>query len=1207
LNTITTLSKTGGTYSLTTAEYNNGIIIVNGTLTSPLILVVPATSHPFILDNATTGAYSLTVKMTGGSAQVTVAQGNSNQLFCDGSTGVYSVSSVSGLQFNAVKAISSATNALTNLYQGAYTPMSNGGGTTYAVTLPQGSTMGVGGAVFLDAISGKWSVAPYSGDTADFGASFAMGPVDKAMFTWNGSSWRTTLYSNQASPVFSQSLTVPVAYITGRAVIGGVTDDGTTAVQATSGRFTSSLTVPTMTAGDNSLNAANTAYVVTAINNLIGGAPSALNTLKELADAINDDASYAASITTQLGTKASLSGANFTGAVTATALTSTTGVVNAYGYSGSNSKGVIYFTQDGTRYLYYDGSQYNLPGASLLINGSAAWTAATFNPANYAALAGAAAFGGAVTGTAATYALRATNGAGTGQTTIGLNAVGAATDAKNWEVIMGSDQSFGIRTINDAYSASNYALQVYRSGYAITTMRIMGSGGRTLIGTGTQVSDDGATNVQVGAGLRVQRTSSSGQAISLMPAPLNTVSGSNLSDNYITSYSATGNAKSLVLNATTDTADTASTAGNVSLMLQVMSTTALAVTSTRNVIIGSSTDDGSGNILQVRGGLGIIGNGKGITFPDGTVQNTAYCVTAPTVMSYTPANGVSTFSCQPYGVGLVQVFENGALITEYTATTGNSITLNTAANGRTQYTVVSGVLFQASNVLQPAVSVVNPTVGTTTLTLPVSTPVGYLWIFQGGAWLVPGQDFTFNGGTSVTLTAATTQSSDSFTLVMLQPVSFANTATQSNVQAAQLTFAADTGVANAYAVAYIPAVSTPTNGMQLSFFANVANTGASTLTCNGGTAYPIYGNGHAALTGGEIVANGFVEVTFSSVLGGWILMECTGGSQQIAKNLNFAGTGNRITGDLSNATVANRLLVQSSTVNGNSVLGIVPNGTSTTSAINVYGGSDLVNYSLGQMANYGTDLRFQAVQAGTGSYLPLTFYTSGAERMRVTPAGLVGINATGPSIAGTRLMVKATAAEWPAEIANTNTNGVAGGLLLMQVFQTNSQYVQFFYGAGTIVGSITTNGSSTAYGTTSDYRLKENVKPLQGALQRVMQAKPIRYNFKTDETKTQVDGFLAHELAEVIPEAVVGEKDKVTYRPVLREGHDPKDIHPHDVLDLEEHVEAQIVDHSKMVPLLTAALQEANVEIEQLKKDRDILRKQMDEMMQQMKLLMQKH
>ena len=89
----------------------------------------------------------------------------------------------------------------------------------------------------------------------------------------------------------------------------------------------------------------------------------------------------------------------------------------------------------------------------------------------------------------------------------------------------------------------------------------------------------------------------------------------------------------------------------------------------------------------------------------------------------------------------------------------------------------------------------------------------------------------------------------------------------------------------------------------------------------------------------------------------------------------------------------------------------------------------------------------------------------------------------------------------------------------------NTQYFQEFVRNNSVVGTITTTSSSTAYNTSSDYRLKENVQPLTGALAKVQQLKPCTYTWKKDGSIGE--GFIAHELANVIPQAVTGEKDAV--------------------------------------------------------------------------------
>ena len=113
---------------------------------------------------------------------------------------------------------------------------------------------------------------------------------------------------------------------------------------------------------------------------------------------------------------------------------------------------------------------------------------------------------------------------------------------------------------------------------------------------------------------------------------------------------------------------------------------------------------------------------------------------------------------------------------------------------------------------------------------------------------------------------------------------------------------------------------------------------------------------------------------------------------------------------------------------------------------------------------------------------------------------------------------------------------------------------------GSEEGSISVSGSTVSYNTSSDYRLKENVVPLTGAADRLNQLQVHRFNFIADPSKT-VDGFIAHEAQAVVPEAVHGTKDEV---------------------DADGNPVYQGIDQSKLVPLLTAALQEALAKIETL-------------------------
>jgi len=135
------------------------------------------------------------------------------------------------------------------------------------------------------------------------------------------------------------------------------------------------------------------------------------------------------------------------------------------------------------------------------------------------------------------------------------------------------------------------------------------------------------------------------------------------------------------------------------------------------------------------------------------------------------------------------------------------------------------------------------------------------------------------------------------------------------------------------------------------------------------------------------------------------------------------------------------------------------------------------------------------------------------------------------------------------------------GLIAIQHLNTEGDgaaYIWFTHN-GSAIGSIVQNGTSgITFNTSSDYRLKENVNYSWDATTRLKQLKPARFNFIADREKGTVDGFIAHEVSSVVPEAITGAKDAVD--------DDNKPIH-------------QGIDQSKLVPLLVKTIQELEARI----------------------------
>jgi hypothetical protein len=234
--------------------------------------------------------------------------------------------------------------------------------------------------------------------------------------------------------------------------------------------------------------------------------------------------------------------------------------------------------------------------------------------------------------------------------------------------------------------------------------------------------------------------------------------------------------------------------------------------------------------------------------------------------------------------------------------------------------------------------------------------------------------------------------------------------------------------------------------------------------------------------------------------------------------------------------------------------------TSPSAVLETFGGTSFIGakfkgYAAGKTAIIGGDANnvwFGDDDGSIGTTNRVTirgadnrieFTTNSAERMRIDSSGNLIVGATTPLGEDSFTAYQ----DGTTVVRRTDTAG-----LLVRRDGGNGACVEFFK-SSTSVGSISVTASTTAYNTSSDYRLKEDWQPMEGSIDRLMQLKPCNFAWKIDGSR--VDGFLAHEAQEVVPEAVTGEKngDKM-----------------------------QAIDHSKLVPLLTAALQDALKKIDDL-------------------------
>jgi len=352
-------------------------------------------------------------------------------------------------------------------------------------------------------------------------------------------------------------------------------------------------------------------------------------------------------------------------------------------------------------------------------------------------------------------------------------------------------------------------------------------------------------------------------------------------------------------------------------------------------------------------------------------------------------------------------------------------------------------------------------------------------------------------------------------------------------------------------------------------------------------------SGNVTSKGGQVRIN---DGTTSLAGGMFTHKEITGGGTS-NDTVIFAETGNKIR-FATNGSVSDKVVIDTA---GNVGIGtsspiekITANGAVVSTASNSTGSTSGANRAILDFTSGGARIgHFRGTTAAGSGYA--SFYTESTERMRIESNGDVNIGAT--SGQGRLEIVGKGSGDW-------------GQRFITDITGSTYYFVNFCLnnGSATQVGYISSNGSSTNYATSSDYRLKENVVADWDATTRLKQLNPVRFNFIADPDTT-VDGFLAHEVQSVVPEATTGthngmrdEEYQVSaatgdiYTPATDDVAEV--IHSTDVERPEELAEGQQwrettaavmgtrsvpdyqgIDQSKLVPLLVKTIQELEARI----------------------------
>jgi hypothetical protein len=247
---------------------------------------------------------------------------------------------------------------------------------------------------------------------------------------------------------------------------------------------------------------------------------------------------------------------------------------------------------------------------------------------------------------------------------------------------------------------------------------------------------------------------------------------------------------------------------------------------------------------------------------------------------------------------------------------------------------------------------------------------------------------------------------------------------------------------------------------------------------------------------------------------------------------------------IGNTSPAARLHVTAPSTAGQAIL---VNSTNVNGSYQTFQSSGTSYGDIGSLKGIsGTGNTTDMALNGRGASGIIAFCINDAEKARIDSSGNLLISRTTPHNfgSGNSQGIDLNASSYIA----VSTSGAAAGFF--KRYTSTGSIIDFYYSTSA-VGSISTNGSNTSYNTSSDYRLKENIAPMTGALAKVSALKPCTYTWKSNGE--QGEGFIAHELAQVVPDAVTGEKDAV---------------------DVDGKPVYQGIDVSFLVATLTASIQE---------------------------------